>query len=174
VLALIHATQGEDTIRQAVYLRDNAEHQHVLAGLEPLFIRLAGTRLRHGERVLDAFAYYADYLDATNPFRPQPRIRPALACLTRTRLVEVFAARGGLSAVPSPAWVVRHAADAEFVSVDLADVCTVCTRRTVRGLGATHDIVLELRDGGHYRIGSLPDSPRAELIADRLRRLSRR
>ena len=105
----------------------------------------------------------------TNPFRPHTRIRPALACLTRTRLVEVFAARGGLTAVPSPAWVVRHASDTEFASVTLVDILTVCTRRTARGIEAAHDIVLELRNGGQYRIGSLTDSPRAEIIADRIR-----
>jgi hypothetical protein len=165
----VRVTQDEDTIRQAVYLRDNAEHLHILTGLESLFIRFAITMLRQGERILDAFAYHAEYLDVTNPFRPHTRIRPALACLTRTRLVEVFAARGGLTAVPSQAWVVRHASDAEFASVTLVDICTVCTRRTVRGLAAAHDIVLELRNGGQYRIGSLTDSSRAEIIADRIR-----
>ncbi|HEY3752954.1 MAG TPA: hypothetical protein VGL80_27520 [Pseudonocardiaceae bacterium] len=165
----MRATQDEDTLRQAVYLRDNSQHQQILVGLESLFIRFALTMLRQGERILDAFAYHADYLDVTNPFRPHTKIRPALACLTRTRLVEVFAARGGLTAVPSPAWVVRHASDAEFASVNLIDVCTVCTRRTVRGPGAAHDIVLELRNGGQYRIGSLTDSSRAEIIADRIR-----
>ncbi|HEX5406074.1 MAG TPA: hypothetical protein VFX16_27680 [Pseudonocardiaceae bacterium] len=165
----MRATRDEDTVRQSVYLRDNAQYQQILAGVESLFIRFAISMLRQGERILDAFAYHSDYLDVTNPFRPHPRIRPALACLTGTRLIEVYAARGGLSAVPSAAWVLRHAADAEFASVNLVDVCTVCTRRTVRALGVAHDIVLELRDGGQYRIGSLPDSPRAEVIADRIR-----
>lgn len=159
----------ETAVRDVVYARDNAQCQDILAGLEPLFIRLALAMLRPGERITDAFAYHADYLDLTNPFRPRPRVRPALACLTKTRLVEVYAARGGLSAVPSPAWVVRHAADVEFGTLDLGDVATVCTRRAVRRLGIAHDVVLELQDGRQYRIGSHADSNRAEIIADRVR-----
>lgn len=164
-VSLMRAASNEN----AVYLRDNAQHKDILAGLEPLFFRLAVTMLRQGERITDAFAYHADYLDLTNPFRPRPRVRPALACLTRTRLVVIHAARGGLSAVPSPAWVVRHAADVEFDTVDLSDVATVCTRRAVRQLGVAHDVVLELSAGGQYRIGSHADSTRAEIIADRIR-----
>lgn len=163
----------ENTVRDVVYTRDNARHGAILAGLEPLFIRLALAMLRPGERITDAFAYHADYLDVTNPFRPHPRIRPALACLTRTRLVEVYAARGGLAAVPSAAWVVRHAADAEFGTLDLADVATVSTRRAVRRLGLAHDVLLELHDGRQYRIGSHADATRAEIIADRVRQRCR-
>lgn len=159
----------ESAIRETVYARDNIGYTDVLAGLEPLFIRLAITLLRPGERILDAFAYHADYFDRVNPFHPRPRVRPALACLTKGRLVEVYAPRGGLGAVPSRAWVVRHAADAEFGSLDLIDVSTVCTRRAVRQCGVTHDVVLELRDGRPYRIGSHADPARAETIADRVR-----
>jgi hypothetical protein len=165
----MRATQDETAVQQAVYLRDNETNRDVLAGVEPLFIRLAIALLRPNERILDAFAYHADYLDVTNPFRPHPRVRPALACLTRTWLIEVRAAKGGLTAVPSPAWVIRHAADMEFDTVDLADVGTVCTRRAVRRLGIAHDVVLELRGGDQYRIGSHATSTRAEIIADRVR-----
>jgi hypothetical protein len=165
----MRTTQDELAVHEAVYLRDNAAYQDILTGVELLFIRLAITLLRPRERILDAFAYHADYLDVTNPFRPHPRVRPALACLTRTRLIEVHAARGGLTAVPSPAWLVRHAADMESVAIDLADVGTVCTRRTIRPLGVAHDVVLQLRHGDHHRIGSHANSTRAEIIADRLR-----
>jgi hypothetical protein len=158
---------------QAVYQRDNTGHQDILAGVESLFARLAIESLRPGERILDAFAYRADYLDVTNPFRPHGRLRPALACLTATRLVEVYAARGGLgvvpSTMPSAAWVLRHAEDAEFASVDLACVETVCTRRAPRGPGVSHDVVLGLRDGRQYRFGSHGDPSRTEIIADRIR-----
>lgn len=159
----------ELTVRQAVYLRDNDEHLDILAGVDALFLRLAIGVLRPGERILDAFAYHADYLDVTNPFRPHPRIRPAMACLTGTRLVEVFAAKGGLSAVPSPAWVVRHVADVEYATIGLTDVTTVSTRRSVRHVGVAHDVVVELRDGEQHRIGSHPTHSRAEIIADRVR-----
>jgi hypothetical protein len=165
----MRTTQDETAVQHAVYLRDNESNQDVLAGVELLFIRLAMTLLRPQERILDAFAYHADYLDVTNPFRPHPRVRPALACLTRTRLIEVRAAKGGLTAVPSPAWVIRHAADMEFDTVDLADVGTICTRRAVRRLGVAHDVVLELRRGDQYRIGPNATSTRAEIIADRVR-----
>ncbi|HVV23678.1 MAG TPA: hypothetical protein VHF06_29855 [Pseudonocardiaceae bacterium] len=165
----MRTAQDEVAVRRDVYVRDNAANRDILAGVEFLFIRLAIAMLRPGERILDAFAYHADYLDVTNPFRPHPRIRPALACLTRTRLVEVRAARGGLAAVPSAAWVIRHASDMEFVTVDLADVTAVCTRRAVRGPGITHDVVLELRHGEQHRIGSHATSARAEAIADRVR-----
>jgi hypothetical protein len=161
--------QDEMVVHEAVYLRDNETNQDVLAGVELLFIRLAIALLKPQERILDAFAYHADYLDVTNPFRPHPRVRPALACLTRTRLIGVRAAKGGLTAVPSPAWVIRHAADMEFDAVDLVDIGTVCTRRALRPLGVAHDVVLELRRGDQYRIGSHPTSTRAEIIADRVR-----
>ena len=159
----------ELTVRQSVYLRDNDQHLDILAGIDALFIRLAIGVLRPGERILDAFAYHADYLDVTNPFRPHPRIRPALLCLTGTRLVQVYAARGGLSQVPSPAWVVRHVADVEYATIDLSDVATVCTRRSMRHLGVTHDVVVELRDDTQHRIGSHPTQGRAEIVADRIR-----
>lgn len=165
----MRTTQDEMAVHEAVYLRDNNANQDVLAGVELLFIRLAIALVRPQERILDAFAYHADYLDVTNPFRPHPRVRPALACLTRTRLIEVRAAKGGLTPVPSPAWVIRHAADMEFDTVDLADVDTVCTRRAVRRLGVAHDVVLELRPADQYRIGSHTTSTRAEIIADRVR-----
>lgn len=160
---------GDDGAVHGVYARDNADHTDVLAGLAPLFVRLVLAMLRPGERISDAFAYHADYLDVTNPFRPRPRFRPALACLTRTRLIEVYAARGGLTVVPSAEWVVRHAADAEFGAVDLADVATVSTRRGMRRSGVANDVVLELSDGRQYRIGPHTDSTRAEIIADRVR-----
>ena len=46
----MRVTQDEDIIRQAVYLRDNEQHLHILAGMESLFIRFAITMLRQGER----------------------------------------------------------------------------------------------------------------------------
>lgn len=165
----MRARQDETTVRRTVYVRDNVRHQDILAGVDALFIQLAMQRLRPGERILDAFAYQADYLDVTNPFRPQARVRPALACLTRTRLLVVYAAKGGLTLVPTAAWVTRHAADAEFGAVDLANVESVYTRRTTRRLGVAHDVVLTLRDGGQHRIGPHSDSTRAEIIADRVR-----
>jgi hypothetical protein len=165
----MRARQDETTVRRSVYQRDNARHLDVLAGVETLFIRLALSRLRQGERILDAFAYHADYLDVTNPYRPLARVRPALACVTRTRLVQVYAAKGGLSPVPTAAWVTRHAADSEFGTIELADVETVITRRTMRRLGVAHDVVLTLRDGIQHRIGPHSDSTRAEIIADRIR-----
>lgn len=165
----MRTTQDEMAVHQVVYLRDNASHQDVLAGVELLFIRPAIALLRPRERILDAFAYHADYLDVTNPFRPHPRIRPVLACLTATRLVEVRAAKGGLTALPSPAWLVRHAEDMESETLDLADVATVCTRRAVRHLTVTHDVMLALSRGDQYRIGSHANSGRAEVIADRIR-----
>jgi hypothetical protein len=165
----MRGTRDESGVREVVYARDNAGYTEILAGLEPLFIRLAMTLLRPGERILDAFAYHADYLDLTNPFRPRPRVRPALLCLTKGRLVEVYAARGGLAAVPSRAWVVRHAADVEFGTLDLTEVTAVVTRCAVRRLGVARDVVLELHDSRRYRIGPHSDPARAEIIADRVR-----
>ena len=159
----------EITVRRSVYLRDNDQHLDILSGIDALFIRLAIGVLRPGERILDAFAYHADYLDVTNPFRPHPRIRPALLCLTGTRLIEVYAAKGGLSPLPSPAWVVRHVGDVEYAAIDLREVATVCTRRSMRPLGVAHDVVVELRDDEQRRIGSHPTQGRAEIIADRIR-----
>jgi hypothetical protein len=152
-----------------VVARDNADYQDILAGTEALFTRLVLTSLARAERVLDAFAYRADYLDTTNPFRPYPRIRAALACLTTRRLVGVYAAKGGLAAVPSAAWVLRHAEDMELHTVGYAAVEAVCTRRVVRRFGIAHDVVLTLRDGEQYRIGPHADATRAEIIADRIR-----
>jgi hypothetical protein len=152
-----------------VVARDNPEHQDILAGVEPLFTRLVLMSLSRAERVLDAFAFHADYLDLTNPFRPYPRIRAALACLTGRRLIGVYAAVGGLAAAPSAAWVLRHAEDMELHTVALASVEAVCTRRTVRQVGIAHDVVLALRDGDQYRIGPHTDATRAEIIADRIR-----
>jgi hypothetical protein len=152
-----------------VVARDNADHQDILAGTEAVFTRLVLTSLARAERVLDAFAYHADYLDITNPFRPYPRIRAALACLTTRRLIVVYAAKGGLAAVPSAAWVLRHSEDMELHTVGFVTVETVCTRRTVRRFGIAHDVVLTLRDGDQYRIGAHSDATRAEIIADRVR-----
>ena len=152
-----------------VVARDNEESGDILAGVEALFTGLITASLVRAERALDAFAFHADYLDVTNPFRPHPRIRPALACLTGRRLIGVYAAKGGLSVVPSAAWVLRHAADMELHTVALADVESVCTRRTVRQLGIAHDVVLTLRSGEQYRVGPHSGAPRAEVIADRIR-----